>query len=315
MKATLAMLWTNAAYRESARVGAAEIDIDHLYLGLLALGGAAARLLGRHGVSLNSARQRVRETEDADLAALGIDPGPGVPPRPLLDLGDPRLRWTPRGKTLFDDAAKAPDTYAALVALLKEETGTIRRLLVADDVAPNDLVPELKQGDDDPYAPEHVRAEPGRLPAPARAMRLTRFVSVAPDAVADALEDSGSLTWWAYSPDSPRVEHDGEQVTFHHGRRTLVLRYHVTRRIEGEAIVVTWIAEAVGGKHGGEAILHDRFEIRPAPGGSDLIRTSTRRTFGVLGRIFAGLNDRFAGWGVIHTTQAIAYGAAEYRPG
>lgn len=315
MKATLAMLWANAAYRESARVGAREIDIDHLYLGLIALGGAAARLLGRHGVSLNSARARVRETQDADLATIGIGPGAGVPPRPLLDLGDSRLSWTPRGKALYDDAAKLPDTFAALVTVLKEETGTIRRLLVADGVAPNDLVPELKEGDDDPYAPDHVPAEPGRLPPPARAMRIVRFVSVAPDAVADALEDAASLAWWAYSPDSPRVEHDGEQVTFHHGRRTLVLRYHVTRRTEGDAIIVTWIAEAVGGKHGGEAIVHDRFEIRPAPGGSELTRTSTRRTFGVLGRILAGLNDRLAGWGVIHSTQAIAYGAAEYRPG
>ena len=38
--------------RVAARVGVREVDTEHLYLGLLALGGAAARLLGSHGVTL-----------------------------------------------------------------------------------------------------------------------------------------------------------------------------------------------------------------------------------------------------------------------
>ena len=57
---------------EAARTRVSEIDIDHLYLGLLAVGGQAARILGRHGVSLSTARRRVRESLTSDLDALGL---------------------------------------------------------------------------------------------------------------------------------------------------------------------------------------------------------------------------------------------------
>lgn len=49
MSMMLSSRWTSAAYLEAARVRTPEIDIDHLYLGLLAVGGQAARLLGATG--------------------------------------------------------------------------------------------------------------------------------------------------------------------------------------------------------------------------------------------------------------------------
>ena len=73
MKLSLANLWTTAAYREALRTRAPELDLDHLYLGLLAFGGSAARVLGHHGITLRSARQRVADAAASDLARLGID--------------------------------------------------------------------------------------------------------------------------------------------------------------------------------------------------------------------------------------------------
>jgi hypothetical protein len=42
MKLTVTQAWLNASAHEAGRVGAAAIDVDHLYLGLLGIGGAAA---------------------------------------------------------------------------------------------------------------------------------------------------------------------------------------------------------------------------------------------------------------------------------
>lgn len=162
MNITLALLWANASWREAARVGVREVDTEHLYLGLLALGGAAARLLGSHGVTLASARERVRDAQAADLRSLGIDPDPLLlPPRQLREIGHPDLVFTPAARRIVD--ARHPDTYACLVELLKQADAP-RRLLAADGVLPNDLVAELKEGSDDALAAETVPPTPGSFP-------------------------------------------------------------------------------------------------------------------------------------------------------
>ena len=51
MNIKLSSLLTTASWREAARLRAAEVDLEHLYLGLIAVGGSAARLLGRHGTA------------------------------------------------------------------------------------------------------------------------------------------------------------------------------------------------------------------------------------------------------------------------
>lgn len=44
MSMLLTSRWTGAAHLEAARTRTTEIDVDHLYLGLLAVGGQAARI-------------------------------------------------------------------------------------------------------------------------------------------------------------------------------------------------------------------------------------------------------------------------------
>lgn len=76
-----AFLLAAAADDEAGRLGHAEIDTDHLLLGLVAMRGPAGRLLERHGVTLERARLAVAAVQREDLAALGIQ-GPEALPEP-----------------------------------------------------------------------------------------------------------------------------------------------------------------------------------------------------------------------------------------
>ncbi len=313
MSMQLTTLWTNAAWREAARVRAPEVDIEHLYLGLIAVGGAAAALLGRHGVTLASARQRMREAQAEDLASLGIDVADLPSPIHFLQLGDPAWKSTARADALIK-TAKTTDTYQLLVALLQEPSGTVRRLVHADGVVPQSLVPELKEGADDPYAPEKVKLDATLLPPPGRAYRLRRFVSAPADFVADALADPSTLALWAYDPTASQVSDGGLRNRLEKGGKSLTVRLACTRTTEGDAHVLTWVQTAEDTRHAGQPLTYDRFEVHPVPGGSEIVRTSGRRTFGVIGWAMAPVHDLFGSWGMLHTMQAIAFGIADRQP-
>ncbi|MDO5534639.1 MAG: Clp protease N-terminal domain-containing protein [Propionibacteriaceae bacterium] len=309
----LSALWTTAAWREAARVRESEVDVEHLYLGLIAVGGAAAALLGRHGITLASARRRVREAMTEDLATLGIDVADLPSPIHFLQLGDPAWQATPRADALLKSTTPT-DTYAVLVALLQEPSGTVRRLVHADGVVPQDLVPELKQGADDPYAPESVPADDALLPRPNRAQRVRRFVSAPVDAVADAIADPALLGLWAYDPVTSQVSEGGLRNRVEKAGKTLTVTLECTRSHEEDTQVVTWVHTAQDTKYAGQRLTYDRFEVVSAPGGSEVIRTAGRRTFGVLGRLLSPVNDLFNSWGLLHTTQAITFGIADRQP-
>lgn len=313
MPLSLATYWPTAAWREAARVRAAEVDLDHLYLGLIGVGGEAARLLGRHGVTLSSARRHVREAMTSDLASLGLDAADvRLPPLTHSDhIGRPAIPATGPARTLMDQAAKLPDTYGALVLLLQEPSGSVRRLVAADGVAPQSLVPELKAGSEESLHAEPVPVLAGLLPGPAYAQRFAVFASVAPDALADAVADPGHLPWWAYDPDKADRGDDPAIVTHRSGRRTLTVHATVSRTSEADAEVITWLHEDAGASDHGRLLRYDRFEIRAAPGGADLAWTSGQRTFGLAGALAAPVTKRFAAWGMAHSALAIAFAAAE----
>lgn len=145
MTMLLTSRWAGAAQLEAARTRVSEIDIDHLYLGLLAVGGQAARILGRHGVSLSTARRRVRESLTSDLDALGLAAAESVlpPPRAARDIDIADWRATDRAHELVNHAPLRDGTAAALGALIEEPSGVVRRLLAADGVDPDELRTEL----------------------------------------------------------------------------------------------------------------------------------------------------------------------------
>lgn len=309
MSLRLVALWSQASWREAARVRADEIDLEHLYLGLIALGGSAARLLGRHGISLASARRRVHERQGE---GAGDDPGAAaLSPLTIRELGEGSWKATARADALMTAAAKAPDTFGILVVLLQEPTGAVRQLVGADGVLPQSLVPELKQGADDQYTTERVPVDTAILPAPARAHSVHFFVSAPPALVADVLADPATLALWAIDPAKSELADGGETVRHRRGDKTITLRYHHKRTMADGVEMVTWIAEMLDPPHAGEALMYDTFTCTPAPGGTELVRTEGRRRFGVMGQLFAPLWDSFANWGMVHGMVGLSFGIAD----
>ncbi len=311
MSLKLVALWSQASWREAARVRSGEIDLEHLYLGLIALGGSAARLLGRHGICLASARRRVRERDLGGGASGQAPDAAPLPPLTIRELGEGSWKATARADALIATAGKAPDTFGILVALLQEPTGTVRRLVGADGVLPQSLVPELKQGADDQYATDRVPVDTAILPAPARAHRVHFFVSAPPSLVADVLADPATLALWAVDPAKSEIGDGGETVRHRRGDKTMTLRYHHKRARTDGVETVTWIAEMLDAPHTGEALMYDTFTCNPAPGGTELVRTEGRRRFGVVGQLLAPLWDSFANWGMVHGMLALSFGIAD----
>lgn len=84
-----AFLLAAAANEEAERLGHSVIDTDHQLLALIAVGGAPAQLLARHGVTLDRARTEVADMQRDHLAAVGIgapDAAPVTPPRYMADI-------------------------------------------------------------------------------------------------------------------------------------------------------------------------------------------------------------------------------------
>ena len=316
MTMLLTSRWAGAAQLEAARTRVSEIDIDHLYLGLLAVGGQAARILGRHGVSLSTARRRVRESLASDLDALGLAAAESVlpPPRAARDIDIADWRATDRAHELVNHAPLRDGTAAALGALIEEPSGDVRRLLAADGVDPDELRTELATSAPETAAVERVDADPALLPPPSSANRIRHYLSAPPRVVADALADPALLAVWAYDPQRSEVSADGETVRHSRGRKELTLRMHHVRRTEDASEVVTWIHEMVDGRHAGQPLRYDRFEIVPATGGAELVHTAGQRSFGFLGRIVGPASARFAGLGMLYAAHRIGMEIADRQP-
>lgn len=80
-----ALALMNASWLEAVREHRAELDIEHLLLGLVASGGTPAAVLGAHGVTLVGARRAVVRVRAERLRGIGIDAAE-VPARPVRDI-------------------------------------------------------------------------------------------------------------------------------------------------------------------------------------------------------------------------------------
>lgn len=313
MSMLLVSRWTGAAHLEAARTRTTEIDVDHLYLGLLAVGGQAARILGRHGVSLTSARRRVRESLTDDLSALGLDAAVDVvpPPKAARELDFADWRATGRAHDLVNHVKLREGTCAALAALIAEPSGVVRRLLIADGVDPDEMTAELGTTADEPDAIERAEVDRALLPPPAWARRIRHYLSSPPEEVANAIADPALLAAWAYDPRKSEADDSGQTIRHTAGRRTMTVRAHHTRRREGEADVVTWIQELADGPHAGRPLRYDRFATLPAPGGTELVHTGGQHSFGLLGRLAAPMSGWFSGLGMAYGAQRIGLEVAD----
>lgn len=309
--------WQNAAWREAARLRHPEIDLDHLYLGLLAQGGTAAQLLGRSGITLASAREAVRDLTAAELAGSGIDARTELqpPPRSTAQLhrgavGD--IPLSQRARELAGTARSVRTSLMTLRALLDEPSGRVPHLLTRNGVDPDAVRTGTAVEGDDRGSAEPVEADPALLPRPRCAVRYRQYVSAAPADVADVIADPDVLTTWAVRPEDV-VQRDGQEVRTRSGRgsKAMTLRWTVERSTGPDGPVVTWRRSITGGPHEGQPQAYDRFELRPQDLGSVVIRTQGLRTWGSLGRLLAPVKARLVGLGMPVASQNIAYAVAD----
>ncbi len=109
------------AQEERLRSGHPAIDVDHLFLALLVVGGPAAALLTEHGISLQRAREAVAAVHRAQVASLGITVPP-TPPRRMQPDSE-GVEFTDRALTVMQRTDPVSYQLEILVALLDEPSG------------------------------------------------------------------------------------------------------------------------------------------------------------------------------------------------
>lgn len=135
-----------AAKEEYQRAGHPAIDVEHLLLALLVVGGASGRALAEQGVTLASAREAGERVHADLLRSLGIElttsAATDLAPDPLLA----DTRWSARALVVMREDALAHDDRGLLLALLDEPSGHVREILGLLDVDESALRASLARG-------------------------------------------------------------------------------------------------------------------------------------------------------------------------
>lgn len=170
---------------EQRRSGHPEIDLEHLFLALVSVGGPVTDMLARHGVTLASAREAFERTHEKGLGRLGIALPPDGTSR-TIPPGSARGGFTYREgvRKLLEDAARQPAPDVALLrVLLGEPSGHIHDALREMDVDPGSL-----------GVPSENSARPSSRGE--HALEYRRFVSAPPEAVWALISDPDRWLEW-----------------------------------------------------------------------------------------------------------------------
>lgn len=301
-----AMSISGAAWFETMREHRAELDIEHLLLGLLGAGGGPAQTLAAHGVTLARARRAVTAVRAERLGDIGIDPTT-VPVRDVRDMagltarevGDlPMSRaarevlsqgpgWNPfsSGERRRRRRLRGADFETGILRdLLAEPSGRIAAIIEHCGASVAALRADATGGPvsgagrggvrrASPGVPRSARVLPGWWPGgePAAAIAQSHFVSADPARVRAVLED----------PEQIRRIVGGGGV------------FRVDRQpdpLGAIAWTVAFSGEEVDGKVPGPADQvtgYERFELMPVPGGTVVLYETARRTYGRTARLWA----------------------------
>ncbi|NLE96682.1 MAG: hypothetical protein GX596_01665 [Propionibacterium sp.] len=266
------MTWVATSTREAHRAGAEAVAPEHLLLGLVAVGGEAARWLGGQGLTLADARRM--------LGSGGI-----------VGAGITEARWHPtaEAKAVVDWSGQAPDTTAILLRLLEEPT--VQRFLEATSI---DVARAGSSPASDDYKPIVRPADAALLPPPAAARALRIFVSAPRAVVAERLADPAVLRSFAWQRGAS-VSDDGLTAIRAGRAGSTTLRASLARDTEDDSDVLTW-AFAIGeGRRAGENAKYERFTLRDAPGGCDVDREQGYRVRGAMARFVRWMSSDSGG--------------------
>lgn len=313
------------AWREAAYLGDHIITLDHLLLGLLMAGGPAAELLARHGARLEPLRQAVRERDQADLQALGIEPRP----RPLRSRrGIDELHHGVTG-----DIEMSPAVESAMRAPARrfDEHGLLRRLLDHPSGGP---VEALRLAGVDLEALRRDLALSGRVPVdhnhrtdpipglldglPETTVCTTRFLPVDLEHVYRAASEATLVRRWFQWDASAEVAGVDVLRTTRRVRRgsgVTELRRVIDDRSTGHADVA-WQELQVSG-----LVDHDprgfylHLDLTEAPGGTLVRLTRGFRGYGRLGGLMRRLGAALTPLTTAYTVQNLALVAVEAARG
>jgi uncharacterized protein YndB with AHSA1/START domain len=171
---------------EQRRSGHPEIDVEHLFLALMSVGGSVTDSLARQGVTLEAARATFEHIHARHLLSIGVvasglqDAGRRIPD------GNARGGYAYRDgvRKMLEEASAAPVPDVALFrALLDEPSGHAREALRELRVDPDAL--DLTAA---PQQESHARS--------GRAGEYRRFMASAPDTVWALVSDPDRWLEW-----------------------------------------------------------------------------------------------------------------------
>lgn len=244
-----------------------EIDVEHLLLALVGIGGPVSDALAQRGVTLDAAREACETTHRQRVARLGVtlspsETAPTIPDGP--DRGEFRYRHGVR--PMLEQAATAPRPDVALFsALLKEPSGRISEVLSALDVDPESL--------------EFTEAE---QPPPEARSTYRRFVAAPPEQVWALLSDPKRWLEWNDLTHA-RAEVDSSGMVHASPRGKADTGTEHTLRVTEPSRSLTWETTFV--RNGKRVSQRMGIDVAPHQSGSDVVLT--------LGRA-----EREGGWGL-----------------
>lgn len=198
------MVWGSAAWREAVRVREAFIDVDHLLLGLVAVGGPAAQLLADRGFTLAAGRRAALAERSDALALLGVEDARLVQtaPRPISDLhrgAAPHAPMSDRAQQLIEGLRRGAGEREYLVALLAEPSGLARRVLAWASVDVGALDEELAASPARWRSPAPQRVEAMMRPQRGQhvsALRLEHYIAAPMHLVRSMASGPGPAPVW-----------------------------------------------------------------------------------------------------------------------
>nr|WP_236571399.1 Clp protease N-terminal domain-containing protein [Microbacterium hydrocarbonoxydans] len=132
---------------EQRRAAHPEIDVEHVFLALLGIGGPVTDALAREGVTLGTARAEFQSLHAGRLARLGVTPATAIDGDRRIPEGSTRGGFVYREgvRTMLENAAASPHPDLTLfTALLDEPTGHVREVLRDLDADPDALLASLE---------------------------------------------------------------------------------------------------------------------------------------------------------------------------
>lgn len=149
---------------EASRLGAQQVDIDHLFVAMVVNEQSAGQVLRRLGITLDGARTAVAEQHAEQLGELGIHaaaPEPG----PITLHERSEFSFSERAMALLNrsgEGDKRGDAAAILRELVDEPSGLIAAVLQRLETTPDAVRALLDDVDQLPARPT-PRAEPGAI--------------------------------------------------------------------------------------------------------------------------------------------------------